>query len=361
MQFSIYINQPRAMEWGLNLQQATLFAFLYDVPNWATEVIIDDRAFYWVAKGKILDELPVLTSKDDTVKRYMAVLEKAGLIERKTHKNMPLVRLTDKGKTWNCSDQVGKKIPTSGGVESGKKSRPSGEKNPDKGGKKSRPSGEKNPPNHITNDQSTNQSTNDHIDKPASRSPAKYSLEELKSFDLSNWPSLPTDQDLTEWLEVRKSKRALITQRVVTDMGTELAKAQQQFNLTVPQIFEAILTGNPWAGFKASYLENYTPPGASNEFSSPNRPGSQPFVPDNESTDWLDEAKRQQQEWEAMWAGRDHAGGGGGYPAGSDEGCRPDELPVQPASGDFHEAPRDLARPVVGECGQAGVVIDHEG
>ncbi len=211
----------------------------------------------------------------------------------------------------------------------------------------------------------TNEPINEYIrandKKSASKNSAKYSLEELKSFDLSNWPSLPTDQDLTDWLEIRKSKRSLVTQRVVTDMGRELAKAQQQFNLTIPQIFEAILTGNPWAGFRASYLENYTTPGVSNEFSSRNRPRNQPFIPDNESTDWLDEAKRQQQEWDAMWAGREHAGRSDGHSAGSDEGCRPDELPVQPDSGDFHEASGGLARPIIGECGQAGVVIDHEG
>ncbi|TVO37370.1 hypothetical protein [Vibrio algivorus] len=118
MRFSLYINQEKAMEWGLNANLAILFGYLHDLPTWGKAFVIDGEVYYWSGKDKIISELPLLTDKPDTIKRHMASLEKLGLIERKTHQNHPLVKITAKGKLWNKSEkefnQVGKKIPTSG-------------------------------------------------------------------------------------------------------------------------------------------------------------------------------------------------------------------------------------------------------
>jgi len=136
MQYSIYINQPKASEWGLNLQQATLFSFCYELPSWADEKVIGGQAYYWISKSYVTQRVPILTDKPDTVKRLFKQLEDSGLIERRVvDKTKLFIRVTKKGRGWNEHNdgklEVGKKIP--GGRE----------KNP-------RVGGEKNPPNTIT-------------------------------------------------------------------------------------------------------------------------------------------------------------------------------------------------------------------
>lgn len=129
MRFHLYINQVKAIEWGLKLQEAILFSYLHDLPTWAECKIVDGQAFWWAGKQKTMEELPILTDKPDTIKRHMSALAKAGLIERRTLENKPYTRITEKGKQWNDSlshSMVGKKIPT----ESGNISPPSREKNP---------------------------------------------------------------------------------------------------------------------------------------------------------------------------------------------------------------------------------------
>jgi len=166
MQFSIYINQIRAQEWGLNLPQSVLFSFLFESPSWAKPIVHNEDVWLSVSKTKIIDELPILTDKPDTIKRHMKALETAGLIVRNTKyrgtDSIPLFQLTSKAKCWNRLDDhersaleaaTREKNPArdSGSVQAGKKSPPTREKNPDHPGKKSPPTREKNPDNQPTN------------------------------------------------------------------------------------------------------------------------------------------------------------------------------------------------------------------
>ncbi|AYL16392.1 HNH endonuclease [Pseudomonas syringae pv. actinidiae] len=97
MQFTVTINQAKALEWGLNSQQALLFAFVYGCPSWAKPMKTDDGIFFALSKAKIVEELPLLTSKPDTAYRMLKALEEAGLIELRTE----CFRLTEKGCGWN--------------------------------------------------------------------------------------------------------------------------------------------------------------------------------------------------------------------------------------------------------------------
>lgn len=103
MRFTVLINQSRAIEWGLNAQQSILFAFLYDLPSWATERIESGETWYNISKTKICQELPVLTDKPDTAYRLVKSLADAGLLEMACFDNKTYVRLTAKGKQWNDS------------------------------------------------------------------------------------------------------------------------------------------------------------------------------------------------------------------------------------------------------------------
>lgn len=179
MQFTVTINQAKALEWGLNAQQALLFAFVYESPSWAKLVQTADGDFYALSKAKIIEELPLLTDKSDTAYRLLKQLAAVGVIGLSSTASITLVRITEKGQEWNrklngaekYSRKVGKKSEVGDSSEVGKKSEHKkavrSEKNPIKVGKKSdvdrkiiREGSEKSPTNQDTSNQVTkNQGT----------------------------------------------------------------------------------------------------------------------------------------------------------------------------------------------------------
>lgn len=152
MQFSIFINQARAVEWGLNAQQTLLFAYLYSVPSWATPVRVDGLVYYRLDKAKVISDLPILTDKADTVYRLLRQLVEAGLIGMVVSDNRSVVRLTERALDWNHA-QIVPPCPVLQPAETstddhglGSDNFPSGsEKNPSEVGKKSELGSEKNP------------------------------------------------------------------------------------------------------------------------------------------------------------------------------------------------------------------------
>lgn len=132
MRYTINLHQPKILEWDLNLTQAFLFCFLYELPSWANSVTINGVVYYQAATSKIIEELPVLTDKPDTIKRLKKALADKDLIISKFIDGKQYIALTDKAREWNTYKSVddfdnggGEKIP------------PVGEKNPSKQGKKS--------------------------------------------------------------------------------------------------------------------------------------------------------------------------------------------------------------------------------
>jgi len=195
MQFTITINQAKALEWQLNAQQALLFAFVYECPSWAKLTQTADGDFYALSKGKILEELPLLTDKPDTVYRLLKQLAGAGVIDLSSTASITLVRLTPKGQEWNRKLDGSEKYPTHLGKKSevgkssdvGEKSDPTdgarSKKNPrkvgqksDQGRKKIRPGSEKSPTNHETSNQGTNQVTSQDLPGEADEPPREGEL-----------------------------------------------------------------------------------------------------------------------------------------------------------------------------------------
>lgn len=170
MQFTVTINQAKALEWGLNSQQALLFAFVYGCPSWAKALKTDDGIFFALSKAKIVEELPLLTDKPDTAYRMLKALEEAGLIELSSISNITLFRLTQKAAEWNKKQDGSEKYPTPPESKGRKKIRSTSEKSPSKVGKKSDLGSEKSPTNQDTSNQVTNQETShslqDGSDKP---------------------------------------------------------------------------------------------------------------------------------------------------------------------------------------------------
>lgn len=125
MQFTVTINQVKALEWGLNSQQALLFAFVYGCPSWAKAMTTEQGVFFVLSKAKIIEELPLLTDKPDTAYRMLKVLQDVGLIELSSTSSVTLFRLTDKAAQWNKKEDGSEKYPTlKAGTEGRKKSDP---------------------------------------------------------------------------------------------------------------------------------------------------------------------------------------------------------------------------------------------
>lgn len=101
MRFSTTLNNQKCMEWEINATQGILVALLYEANAWANEEIIDNKTYYFVSRNLILKELPMFFEKADTVYRNLKVLAEKGIIEYIKHKGKDLIRLTEKGKSWN--------------------------------------------------------------------------------------------------------------------------------------------------------------------------------------------------------------------------------------------------------------------
>lgn len=106
MQFTVLINQSRALEWGLNAQQAMLFAFLFTTPTWAEATELNGIAYCYVSKSKVCEEMPLLTDKPNTVYRLMKQLEEFGLIYMACIENKTHIAITKRGATWNSSENI---------------------------------------------------------------------------------------------------------------------------------------------------------------------------------------------------------------------------------------------------------------
>ena len=166
MRYSLYINQVKMLEWGLNLSQAVVFNALTEATSWANSAVFEGEVYYWFAKEKLMKELPVITDKPDTIKRHLSALDKAGLIRRKVvvegNNTYHYIAITAKGKEWNTAQlpaesEDGKNIPTpETSQETKEKNLPEAGNISQNAGKNIPEPREKNPPNYITNNPNTN-------------------------------------------------------------------------------------------------------------------------------------------------------------------------------------------------------------
>lgn len=127
MTYNISIDQPRSIEWGLNLPEAALFSFCFNLSAWADHIVLGDAVWYFASRNKAIDELPILTDKPDTVYRLYKALQGKGVINWRKVGEKDYIQITQKGKCWNSE-----KNPALGNISEStrKKIREDSEKNP---------------------------------------------------------------------------------------------------------------------------------------------------------------------------------------------------------------------------------------
>ena len=105
MKYTMFIDQIHSIEWGLNLQEAAIFNFLYSVPTWAEAKLIDGKLFYHASRNKAIQDYPIVSEKPDTIYRIYRRLQSAGVIEWMKDGLKDMILITEKGKQWNNSEK----------------------------------------------------------------------------------------------------------------------------------------------------------------------------------------------------------------------------------------------------------------
>lgn len=88
------------------------------------------------------------------------------------------------------------------------------------------------------------------------REDIKENIKKKKSseaqLDFSSWPDMPSEQKLKDWKQLRKTKKAPVSQTVLNKFGKELAKAKE-LGFSVEDCFEQIIIKS-WQGFEADWM-----------------------------------------------------------------------------------------------------------
>ncbi|WP_158541190.1 hypothetical protein [Marinomonas piezotolerans] len=197
-----------------------------------------------MSKEKVMEELPVLTDKPDTIKRYLSALEQANLINRKVIGNRIFISITAKGKLWNR-----KKLSESGREKNPPLSDQVGKKIPPKQGKKSPLSREKNPPYHNTNDQPTN-------DQNKESKPKKTAKPSLHSRMIERYSNSIPESSIDDALEHRKAKGAANTERSHTMFFDEVLQCSQELQITPSAVIDIVIQRD-WKGINTEWVRNH--------------------------------------------------------------------------------------------------------
>ena len=220
MQYITSINNQKCLEWGINATQGALFSLLYEANSWATEIIKNEKTYYFVSRKLIIQELPLFFDKPDTVYRNLKALEKVGLIEYMKSEKKDLIRITQKGKTWNF-------------IKSEKEAKNS-EINP------------------------TNQDINIYQDT-SNQLKEKNKKEIYKSDDELPFQSKEFIEAYNDFKEMRKKKKAPYTVRAETLILKKLSKLSNGNEDTAIKILEKSII-NGWTDVYALKNENYRNP-----------------------------------------------------------------------------------------------------
>lgn len=237
MRFSTTLNNQKCMEWELNATQGVLIALLYEANAWANEEIVYDKTYYFVSRNLILKELPMFFEKADTVYRNLKVLAEKGIIEYIKHKGMDLIRLTEKGKSWNFIESNSEKSPNFDN---------NSEKNPSEFGKKSENNSEKNPTYKDTN-----------IQKDISKTNKEKNKKEKKPNEIQEFINNLTEDNeykelLFKYIEYRKNikkpiKTVLPIKKIVKDFPNWFV-LDEAINIAMEK---------EWTGLEPEWIEKH--------------------------------------------------------------------------------------------------------
>lgn len=152
-------NQEKALELGFDVDDLLIIRWFVDFYS-SSKMIkmnVGDKTYAWVNYSRVIEDIPILNMKKDTLSRHMKKICEAGIMEHETLKQggtFSLYKLTDKYDQLISTDKktegTDKKTEGTEKNPEGTEKNPEGtDKDPERYGKKSRPGTDKNPEQNI--------------------------------------------------------------------------------------------------------------------------------------------------------------------------------------------------------------------
>lgn len=85
----------------LTLQEIYVLEWILHLPIWADKIILKNKTIYFASKNKACDDLPMITTVNDTMQRYYRRLESKGLIAFYKVSNKDYIEILPKCAEWN--------------------------------------------------------------------------------------------------------------------------------------------------------------------------------------------------------------------------------------------------------------------
>ena len=109
MKFTIHINQKQALALGIsNINQAIILDYLVHQTNWAETIIVNKKAYKWVARQAICKQLPIIDIQEKTAYRHLKSLHELGFIEYIKDGKKDLVRVLKKAQSYYVDSEIPK-------------------------------------------------------------------------------------------------------------------------------------------------------------------------------------------------------------------------------------------------------------
>ena len=111
MKYTIFINQTKVIEWWLNTSEAILVDLFSHLPKWAEKYqIINNEIWYFFSKKKILNEVPMLGDKVDTIYRICKKLEEKWLLQFQKINWKDFWKISEKIREWDFVSNLEKNL-----------------------------------------------------------------------------------------------------------------------------------------------------------------------------------------------------------------------------------------------------------
>lgn len=100
MRYSLYVNQVKSLEWKLTLSEAIILDYIVRTLAWKSTFYIDGKLYYWISRTKVIQDMPIITEKPDTIYNIFKSLHKKGLIVYLKQNAKDLIHITKKSAGW---------------------------------------------------------------------------------------------------------------------------------------------------------------------------------------------------------------------------------------------------------------------
>lgn len=176
-----------------------------------------------IKRGQVIFGLDAFSARTNIshkkLRRYLDLLEKEGMIGRQKTNKFSLISITN----YDQHQQQGRQEAGKGQAE----------------GKQAAGKGQ-----HRNN---VNKGKNENKDNTPASSP-----DHVCGFDFKKWPEVPDKTIVADWLKVRTTKKAKLTQTAVDRMAAEMHRAAEQ-DISVNECI-GYAVEKSWAGFKLAWM-----------------------------------------------------------------------------------------------------------